>query len=152
MKRGGAKRSDIIVRNGMACPLSEVLFASLPPTSSARTLFSHLPLCPAKRLVDHDPRVGQRLTLPLRPRPQQERAHRRCHAEANRLDVAWDELHGVVDGEAGGDGAAGGVYVQGDVLVGIVLGQVQQLGDEHVGDLPRDGGWGESGMGGGEGE
>ena len=44
-------------------------------------------------------------------------------------------LHGVVDGHARGDGPAGRVDVDGDVLVGILVGQIQELRHEDVGDL-----------------
>lgn len=44
-------------------------------------------------------------------------------------------LHGVVDGHACRHGSTGRVDVKGDVLLGIVVGEVQQLRHEHVGHL-----------------
>jgi hypothetical protein len=74
-----------------------------------------LALRAAQRLVDHDPRVGQRVPLALRARGQQERAHRRREADADRGDVRADEAHRVEDGHSGRDGASGAVDVHGDV-------------------------------------
>ena len=47
----------------------------------------------------------------------------------------WIELHGVVDGHAGGHRAAGGVDVEVDVALGVFGGQQQQLLDDRVGVL-----------------
>jgi hypothetical protein len=47
-------------------------------------------------------------------------------------------LHGVVDGHAGGDDAAGGIQVEIDVFVGIIGFEEQQLGDDNVGDIVVD--------------
>ena len=48
-------------------------------------------------------------------------------------------LHGVVDGHARGDDSAGAVDVQEDVLVRILAIQVEELGDDQIGDVVVDG-------------
>jgi hypothetical protein len=70
---------------------------------------------------------GSAKRLPFAPAAEQECAHGRRHAHADRRDVALDILHGVVDGHAGADAAAGAVDIQADILVGILPFQVQQL-------------------------
>ena len=47
-------------------------------------------------------------------------------------------LHGVVDGHADAAAAPGGVDIEGDVLGGILVGKVEQLGHEDVGDFVLD--------------
>jgi hypothetical protein len=47
-------------------------------------------------------------------------------------------LHGVVDGHTGRNGSSGAVDVEGDVLFGVLVGQVEELGDQNVGDLVID--------------
>src|SRR3954447_17065336 len=90
-------------------------------------------------LVNQDLRVGQRHALALGAAGEQQRAHRHRDADADRLHVGLDELHRVVDREAGVDGAARRVDVERDVLVGVVRLEVEELGDDQVGDLVRDG-------------
>ena len=56
----------------------------------------------------------------------------------HRGDVGLDELHGVVDGHAGRHRPAGAVDVQPDVPLGVLAGQVEQLGADDVGDVVVD--------------
>lgn len=63
----------------------------------------------SKGLVDHDAGVGQRLALALSSGAEEEGTHGGSSAKAHGRNVARNVLHGVVDGHAGGDGAAGGV-------------------------------------------
>ena len=89
-------------------------------------------------LVDQDLRVGQRHALALGAAGQQQRAHRHRDADADGLHVGLDELHRVVDREARVHGAARRVDVDRDVLVGILGLEVEELGDDQVGDLVGD--------------
>src|SRR3954463_15308485 len=86
-------------------------------------------------LVDQDLGVGQRHALALGAARQQERAHGHRDADADRLHVGLDELHRVVDREAGVDGAARRVDVERDVLVRVLRLEVEELGDDQVHDL-----------------
>src|SRR6201999_1585954 len=52
-----------------------------------------------------------------------------------RLHVGLDELHRVVDRQAGVGGAAGRVDVEADVLVGVLGLKVEELGDDQVGEV-----------------
>ena len=58
--------------------------------------------------------MRQTIPIPLTPPTEQQAPHGRSLAEADGGDGGADVLHGVVDCEAGGDGAAGGVDVEGD--------------------------------------
>ena len=55
--------------------------------------------------------------------------------DADRLDVGLDELHRVVDREAGVHAAARGVDVDADVLVRVLGLEVQQLRHDQVRDV-----------------
>ena len=79
--------------------------------------------------------LGSEKRLPLVAGGQQHRGDRRRLADARGLHVGTDELHGVVDGEAGGDRAARAVDVEQDVLVGILGLEEQHLGDGQVGHV-----------------
>ena len=92
----------------------------------------------APRLVDHDPAVGQSVTLPRRARGEQHRAHRRALTDAVGLDVAREALHGVVDGKSRRDRTAGAVDVKLDVLLGVLGLQEQQLRHDQIGDVVVD--------------
>jgi hypothetical protein len=81
--------------------------------------------------VHHDPRVRQAEASPRRPAAEQQAAHRRCLPEADGRDGALDVLHGVVDGEPGGDAAAGRVDVQVDRLLGVLGLEEEELGDDR---------------------
>ena len=87
----------------------------------------------AQRLVDHHARVRQAVALALGARGQQERAHAGRLADAQRGHVRLDELHGVVDRQAGRNRTAGRVDVEVDVLVGVFRLQEQHLRDHQVG-------------------
>ena len=97
-----------------------------------------LALEPARDLVDQDLRVWRGHALALGPSGEQQGAHAHRHADADGLHVGLYVLHGVVDREARIDGAARRVDVDRDVLVGILRFQVDQLGDDEVGDLVVD--------------
>src|SRR5215207_290463 len=87
-----------------------------------------------RRLVDQDPGVGERHPLALRAAGQQQRPHRHRDSDAHRRHVGLDELHRVVDRQAGVDRAAGRVDVDRDVLVRVRGLEVQQLRDDEVRD------------------
>ena len=89
----------------------------------------------AQRLVDHHARVRQAVTLALGTSSQQEGAHAAGLADADGRDVRLDELHGVVDRHAGGDGTARRVDVQMDILVRVFRFKEQQLRNDEVGHV-----------------
>ena len=93
------------------------------------------PCVPPIGLVDHDPAVRQGVALALGAGREQERRHRGRLADAHRLHVAGQVLHGVVDGEAGGDDAAGRIDVERDVGVALLALQEEQLRDHDVGHV-----------------
>ena len=89
-------------------------------------------------LVDHDAGIGQGLAFAGRAGGQQHGAHRGALADAVGGHVAIDELHGVVDGHAGGDASARRIDVHVDVGLGIFRLQEEQLGDDGVGHFVVD--------------
>src|SRR5581483_5786230 len=97
-----------------------------------------LPLHPAERLMDHDPRVRQREALPLRAGCQKPRRHARRLPHAERRDLRLDVLHGVVDREAGGHRAARRIDVHVDVLLRVLGLEEEQLRDHQVREVITD--------------
>jgi hypothetical protein len=93
-----------------------------------------------RRLVDEDAGVGEAEALSLGAAGKQHGGHGGSLADAVGGDIGLDEIHRVEDRQAGGDGATGGVDVEGDVPFGIFSGQEEHLGDDEVGDLVVDGG------------
>ena len=98
------------------------------------------PWAPPRGLVDHDPGVGQGEALALGAGGQQVGAHGGALADAVGDDVVLHELHGVVDGQARGDAAAGAVDVDLDVLVRVLALEEEHLGHDGVGHVVVDGG------------
>ena len=84
-------------------------------------------------------RVGQGKALALGAGQQQKRAHPGRLADADGLHLVLDELHGVVDGQARGDGAAGRVDVKMHVLLRVFAGEKEHLRHDQVGHLVVDG-------------
>src|SRR5207245_2049349 len=70
---------------------------------------------------------------------EQDGRHAGGQAHAHRHDAGLDVLHGVVDGQPGGDHATRAVDVETDVLVRILAVQEQELSHDHIGDLVVDG-------------
>lgn len=65
---------------------------------------------------------------------QEQRAHAGCLTYAGRCDGGVDVGHRVVDGEAGGHGAAGCIDVEGDGPVRRVGFEEEELGDDGSGE------------------
>ena len=97
-----------------------------------------LPLETAQRLMDHDPRMRQRVALAGRAGRQQQRPHARRLPDAQGADVGTAELHRVVHRKPGADRPPGGIDVQGDVLVRVLRLQEQDLRHHQVGHVVVD--------------
>lgn len=93
----------------------------------------------AQRLVDHHAGIRQAEALALFTGGQQEGAHGGGLADAGGGDAGLHELHGVVDGHAGGNRAPRRIDVDVDVLVRVFRLQEEELGDHEVGHLVFDG-------------
>ena len=85
-------------------------------------------------LVDEDAGTRQGEPLLGRSGAQQQSAHAGRLPDANRGHVGTDKLHSVIDGQAGGDGAAGRVDVKRDVALRVLGRQKQHLRDDEIGD------------------
>ena len=90
---------------------------------------------PARGLVDEDAAVRQRHPFAFRAAGEDQRPGRHRDPVTDGLHVGLDELHRVVDRQARVGGAAGRVDVEADVLVRIVGLEVEQLGDDQVGEV-----------------
>ena len=77
--------------------------------------------------------MGQGVALARGAGTEQELPHAGGQPDADGRDVRLDVLHGVVDGQAVGDRATGRVDVEGDVLVGVLGLEEDQLGADQVG-------------------
>lgn len=64
---------------------------------------------------------------------EEQRTHRGGLAHADRAHGGGDVSHCVVDGEAGGHGASGGVDVEVDGLLRVVGFEEEELGDDAGG-------------------
>src|SRR3954462_14475893 len=93
---------------------------------------------PTRSLVDHDPAVRERITLPLGACREEHGRHRCRHADADRADRRAKILHRVVDRETGRHLAAWRVDVQADVLLRILRFEEQELGDDQVREVVFD--------------
>ena len=94
-------------------------------------------LDPSKDLVDHDPGVGQGQALARGASRQEKGSHGGRQAHADRLHVRLHMPHGVVNGEAVIDGAARGIDVKANVLLGILCLQHKELLHDVVGGFRR---------------
>src|SRR5699024_10419410 len=83
------------------------------------------------RLVNHNFGVGQSHALALGACSKQEGAHGGCHANADGSHVTLNVLHGVVDGHAVGDAAAGAVDIELNILVRVLGFQIEKLGNDQ---------------------
>mmetsp|Transcript_10725 Transcript_10725/g.66121 ORF Transcript_10725/g.66121 Transcript_10725/m.66121 type:complete len:203 (+) Transcript_10725:366-974(+) len=92
-----------------------------------------LPASTSQRLMDHDPRVGHRVTLALRACSQKECAHGCCKAEANSLHICPAHFHGIVDTHASCDGSSRRVDEELDVLRRVNGVQEEELTDDCIG-------------------
>ena len=92
----------------------------------------------AENLVDHDFRIREDESLTFGSAGEEDGAHGGGHADTDRRDSRFDQLHRVVDGEAGCDRAAGGIDVEFDVLLFVLAFQEEKLGDDNVGDVVVD--------------
>ena len=74
---------------------------------------------------------GQRETLALCARRQQERTHRSRQTHADGGDVGLDVVHGVVDRHTCGDRTTGRIDIERDVLIRVLALEVEQLCDDE---------------------
>ena len=51
------------------------------------------------------------------------------------MDVTWDELHSIVNRQPCTDTSSRRIDVECDILFGIVVGKIEELGNEDVGHL-----------------
>ena len=88
--------------------------------------------------MNHDAGIGQAEPFPMAALGQQHGRHGSCLPHAYGHDVRPDEGHGVQNGQAGRDRAAGRVNVNRNILFGVLRFQEKQLGDDQIGDLVVD--------------
>ena len=89
-------------------------------------------------LVDVDGAVGQGVALALGAGAEEDGAHAGAAADGRWWRRRTDELHRVVDCQTGADGATRRVDVHVDILVRVLAVEVEELGDDDVGDLVVD--------------
>ncbi len=88
-----------------------------------------------QRLVQQDPAVGQHKSFAFGAAGKQDRAHTCRLPDAIGGYIAAQKLHRVIDGQPGGDHAAGGVDVKMNVGFIVFVAQKQHLGDDQIGDI-----------------
>ena len=92
-----------------------------------------LPLGTGGGLMNHDLRIGQRHTLALCTRAEQECSHACCHTHTDCSHITLDVLHSVINRHPCGDTAAGAVDIKLNILVRILGLQVQKLRNNQAG-------------------
>ncbi len=88
-----------------------------------------------ERLVNHDFGMFQGKSLSLLSAHENDRSAAGRHTEADRGDIGFDVLHGVVHRHRRGHLAAGRIDVEGDVLLRILFFQKEKLRDDRIGDV-----------------
>src|SRR3990172_7024878 len=91
-----------------------------------------------KRLVHVHRGVRQSEAFPLRPGAQQHRRHRGGLPDCDGRNIRLDQLHRVVNRQAGRNHAPWGVDVQADVALRVLALQVKQLRHNQVRNLVVD--------------
>src|SRR5713226_5858066 len=86
-------------------------------------------------LMNEDARVGQGEALFGRAASEKDGGDGGSLSDAGGNHVGFYKLHGVVDGETRGDGAAGGIDIELDVALGIFGLEEKHLGGGEVGDV-----------------
>ena len=94
----------------------------------------------AHGLVDHHAGMRQGAAASFLAGAEQHAGHRGGKAGADGAHLRLDILHGVVDAEAGVDGASRRVEVDLDILLGVHALEEEQLGLDDVGGVVVDGG------------
>lgn len=89
----------------------------------------------AHDLVDEDFRIWECQPLARRSGGQQQRSHRRGHANADGRDRRLHELHGVINSHAGADGPARGIDVELDIFLTVFVVKEEHLSDDDVGQV-----------------
>jgi len=125
------------------CPLCSATISSIPRLSAiaSRAWISMSLACPSKPPRSWWIRIfafGSAIRLPFTPAASRSAPSDIAIPTEMVVDRGLDELHRVVDREAGVDRAAGAVDVERDVLVGVVGLEMEQLGDRQVGELVVD--------------
>ena len=78
--------------------------------------------------MHHHAAIGQRIALVLSASAEQQGPHGRRLPDANRAHGAADILHGIIHREARRNHTTRTIDVEGDILVGVLAFQEQQLG------------------------
>ncbi|EKF42791.1 prolipoprotein diacylglyceryltransferase [Nitratireductor indicus C115] len=81
----------------------------------------------ARRLMNHDARIGRRKAHILMAGAQKQRAHGGRLSDAQGRDRRTDELHRVVNRHARGDDTAGRIDVEGDLLLRVLRLEEEKL-------------------------
>ena len=92
---------------------------------------ARLTLRAAEGLVDHHLAVGQGVAHTLLARAEEEGSHAGGAAHAHGGDGRGDVVHGIVDGHARRDGAAGAVDVEINLFFRVLRFEEKQLGADE---------------------
>ncbi len=77
--------------------------------------------------------VGQGKPFPFRTGSKEKCAHGCCHPDTNGGYIAFNVLHGIINGQPGRNGSPRAVDIQPDVLVRIGRLQIKKLCDDQIG-------------------
>ncbi len=116
------------------------LFLELDDLADGDFHVGSLSVGPTHRLVNHHAAVGKGGAHTFLAGTEQHAGHRGGKAGADGGNLGLDVLHGVVDTEAGIDGASGGVEVDLDIASAVDALEEEQLCLNDVGGVVVDGG------------
>ena len=95
----------------------------------------YLTLGAATWLVDHNTAIRQRYTLAFGTATQQKRPHTSLQANANRLNIWFNILHGIVNREAVIHTTARAINIELNILLWVEVGKMQQLRHNKIGGV-----------------
>ena len=93
-----------------------------------------LSLRPTERLMDHDLRVWESISLSFGSSCEDDRPHRGRHTDTDRDDIRLDELHRIIDRKTCGHMSSWRVDIESDIFLRICLLEVEELSDDSIRD------------------
>src|SRR5690606_18591810 len=103
-----------------------------------------LPLRTAARLMDHGAGVRQHVALARCPTCQQEGTHACRLTDTHRADVGLDELHGVVNRQAGSYRTARRIDIEMNIFIRVFRFEKQHLCNDEIGHVVFNGSYTEN--------
>lgn len=89
---------------------------------------------PAKRLMDHDLCMRERIAFSLRTTTENDRSHRGCKTDRHGDDIWFYRLHGIIDSETRSHMSSRRVHIESNWCFRIDLFEIEKLRDYCISD------------------